>query len=96
MRERDLGDRLEALDAVGGLLGLLPCASLSLEQAGVVDGDGDSVGGELQQVPVVLAEGPRRERPHVQHADHPSLDDERHSEDRADAGLQQDRVDHVV
>ena len=64
-------------------------------QARVLDRDRGAVGGELEQVALLVGEVPRRQRADVQHPDHAPLDEQRHPQQRADALLAQDRVEDV-
>ncbi len=63
VRERLVHHRLDVLDA-------LPRTLLGLESARVGDRGGGAIGGQLQQVDVVVGEGAVGERADVQHADH--------------------------
>lgn len=65
-----------------------------LGQSRIVDRRGGAVGGQLQQRYVLLAEFPAVKRADVHHADHTTLDLQRHAEHRADPALAQERVDY--
>ena len=88
MRERGVGDRLHVLDPLARAL-------LGREEACVVDRDRRSIRGELQQLGLGRREHPRRQRPHVEHAEHLSRHEQRDAEHRLDPFPAQDRVEHV-
>ena len=70
-------------------------SALLREQVRVVDRDRGTVGGELEQLPVVLGELARGQAADVQDAERPAFDHERDAEQRADALLAQDRVQDI-
>ena len=86
--ERGVGDGLDVLEP-------LARPSLGLEGAGVVDRQGGAVGGELQQLDFVVREFPMVERADVQYADRFAADQQRHAEQRLDALLAEDRIEHL-
>jgi hypothetical protein len=88
VREGDVGDRLQALEA-------RPRGALRLEQARVVDRDGGPVARALEQLDVVVAEDSGRERPDVQYAHHLVVRDHRDAAERLDPLLPQQRVEDV-
>ena len=69
--------------------------ALGLRHAGL-DGHRRPVGHHLQQLGVLLGEAAPGQRAHVQHAQHGACGHQRHAQQRGDALLPQDRVEHVV
>ena len=71
--ERGVGDGLDVLEP-------LARPSLGLEGAGVFDRQGGAVGGELQELDLVVRERPMVKRADVQHADRFAADQQRHAQ----------------
>jgi hypothetical protein len=91
-RDRGAGDarRRVAQQAALERLGDVP---LPLEEPIALDGDRDPVAHELEEGGVVVAEVPPLRPPYVEHAEHVAAREQRHTEDRADAGLGQPRLE---
>ena len=66
-----------------------------LVEARPFDRERDALRHQLEQLDVGVRESPRHERADVQHADHLTVDAQRHAEHRLDALLAKDRIDHV-
>jgi hypothetical protein len=88
VRERRIRDRLHMLD--------LPSRqSLRLEGSCMLDCDRCTVGGELQQLHIVLIEHSVHKRPDVENTEEAAADEQRHAKHRLDSLLTQNRVEHV-
>jgi hypothetical protein len=59
-------------------------------------GQGRAVGGELKQRGIIGREDPVVDRADVQHPDHRAMDQQRHAQQRLDAFVQQNRVQHIA
>ena len=64
-------------------------------QLRILDSEPDPVGDDLEELGVAAIELPALARPDVEHADHLALEEDRHAEERADALLDQDWMEHV-
>jgi hypothetical protein len=86
--ERRIRDGLHVLDPLARV-------SLRLEGPGMLDRDRCAVTGKLQQLHICRVEQAVRQYPHVENAEDPATDEQRHAEHRLDSLRVQNRIEHV-